>query len=39
MKDSVLEKLIVDLEESLFNKTLIYIEVDDILEREKIFST
>ena len=38
MKDSVLEKLIVDLEESLFNQTLIYIEVDDILEREDILN-
>ena len=34
MKDFVLEKLIVDLEKSLFNQSLIYIEVDDILERE-----
>ena len=38
MKDSVLEKLIVDLEKSLFNQTLIYIEVDDILERDEILN-
>ena len=38
MKDSVLENLIVDLEQSLFNQTLIYIEVDDILERDEILN-
>ena len=38
MKDSVLEKLVVDLEQSLFNQSLIYIEVDDILEREEILN-
>ena len=38
MKDSVLEKLIDDLEQNLFNQTLIYIEVDDILEREDILN-
>ena len=38
MKDSVLEKLIVDLEKILFNQTLIYIEVDNILERDEILN-